>query len=63
MQQVKELKKKYPGSKNGNRSNKEIPKGETLEDRKPRKEIRNHRCITKRMKEIKERLSQVEDAK
>jgi hypothetical protein len=41
--QVKEL-KKNPGSKNGNRNNKEIAKGDNPGDRKPWKEIRSHTC-------------------
>jgi hypothetical protein len=40
---VKEL-KKNPGSKNGNRNNKEITMGDNPRDRKPIKEIRSHRC-------------------
>jgi hypothetical protein len=42
--QVKALNKNHPGSKNGNRNNKEITKGDNPEDRKPRKEIRSYRC-------------------
>jgi hypothetical protein len=38
-----ELKKKHPGSKKGSRKNKENPNGDNAGDRKPRKEIRNHR--------------------
>jgi hypothetical protein len=34
----------HTGSKNGARNNKEITKGENSEDKKPRKEIRSHRC-------------------
>jgi hypothetical protein len=41
--QVMELKKKNPGSKNGSRNNKENPKGDNAGDRNPRKEIRNYR--------------------
>ena len=33
-----------PGSKNGSRNNKEITKGDYSRDRKPRKEIKSHRC-------------------
>lgn len=33
-----------PGSKSGNRNSKEITKKENLGGRKPRKEIRRHRC-------------------
>jgi hypothetical protein len=33
-----------PASKSGNRNNKEITKGDNPVDRKPRKEIRSHRC-------------------
>jgi len=33
----------HPGSKNKNRNNKEIAKEASHGDRKPRKEIRNHR--------------------
>jgi hypothetical protein len=42
--QVKELNKSHPGSKHGNRNNKEITKGDDSGVRKPRKEIRSHRC-------------------
>jgi hypothetical protein len=42
--QVKELKKYHPESKNKNRRNKEITKEDSPGDRKPRKEIRSHRC-------------------
>jgi hypothetical protein len=34
----------HPRSKNGNRNNKEMTKGDSPEVRKPRKEIRSHRC-------------------
>ena len=34
----------YPRSKNGNRNNKEITKEDNPGARKPRKEIRSHRC-------------------
>ena len=36
------IEQNYPGSKKGNRNNKEIRKGENPGDRKPRKEIRSH---------------------
>ena len=39
-----ENKRNYPRSKNGNKNNKEITKVDNSRDRKPRKEIRNHRC-------------------
>ena len=35
---------KHSGYKIGNRNNKEITKGDNPRDRKPRKEIRSHRC-------------------
>jgi hypothetical protein len=38
------IEQSHPGSKNGNRNNKEITKGDNPEDRKPRKEIRSHKC-------------------
>ena len=41
--QVKELNETIQGSKNGNRHNKEITKGDNSGYRKLRKEIRNHR--------------------
>ena len=41
--QVEELNKNIQDLKNGNRNNKEITKGDTSGDRKPRKEIRRHR--------------------
>jgi hypothetical protein len=44
IKQVKEFNKNHPGSKNGNRSNKDITKGENLRDGKPRKESGSHRC-------------------
>jgi hypothetical protein len=34
----------HPRSKNGNRNYKEITKGDSTAVRKPRKEIRSHRC-------------------
>jgi hypothetical protein len=34
----------HPRSKNGNRNNKETTKGDSSGARKPRKEIRSHRC-------------------
>jgi hypothetical protein len=40
--QVKEL--NHPESKNGNRDNKEITKGDNTGYGKPMKEIRSHRC-------------------
>jgi hypothetical protein len=42
--QVKELNKTVQDLKNGNKNNKEITKGDNPGDRKPRKEIRSHRC-------------------
>jgi hypothetical protein len=53
--QKKKLKKKphqtgegneqnHPRSKNGNRNNKEVTKGDNPGVRKPRKEVRSHRC-------------------
>jgi hypothetical protein len=44
IRQVKEMNKKHPRSKNGNRNNKEITKGDNPGVRKPMKEIRRHRC-------------------
>jgi hypothetical protein len=41
---TKQNKTKLPGSKNRNRKNKESTKGDKGGDRKPRKEIRSHRC-------------------
>ena len=49
----------HPGSKKESRNNKEITKGNNSEDRKPRKEIRSHRC--KHNQEIEERISVSED--
>ena len=55
------MKKNHPGSKNGNRKNKEITKGDTTRDRKPRKEIRRHRIKHhQQIQEIKERISSAE---
>ena len=42
--QVKELNKTIQDLKNESINNKEITKGDNSVDRKPRKEIRNHRC-------------------
>ena len=41
--------------------NKTITKGDNPGVRKPRKEIRSHRCITNRIQEIEERISGAED--
>jgi hypothetical protein len=41
---VKEFNKNDPGSKNGSRNNREITRGDNSGDRKPRKEVRSHRC-------------------
>jgi hypothetical protein len=41
-----ELKKKHTRSKNGSRNNEENTKGDNSADRKPRREIRNHRTAT-----------------
>jgi hypothetical protein len=38
------MEKKYPRSKNGNTNNKENTKGNNTGDRKPRKDIKSHRC-------------------
>jgi hypothetical protein len=38
------IEQNHPASKKGSRSNKEITKGDNSGDRKPRKEIRSHRC-------------------
>jgi hypothetical protein len=38
------IEQSHPGSKNENRNNKEITKGDNSGDRKPRKTIRSHRC-------------------
>ena len=43
-QTSKGIEQTHPGSKNGNRNNKEITKGGNPGVRKPRKEIRSHRC-------------------
>uniref|UniRef100_A0A8C6G7V4 Uncharacterized protein n=1 Tax=Mus spicilegus TaxID=10103 RepID=A0A8C6G7V4_MUSSI len=42
--QVEELNKIFQDLENGDRNNKEITKGDNTGDRKPRKEIRSHRC-------------------
>jgi ElaB/YqjD/DUF883 family membrane-anchored ribosome-binding protein len=44
IKQVKKIEQNHPGSNNGNKNSKEITKGDNTGDRKPRKEIRNHRC-------------------
>jgi len=41
--------------------NKEFTKEDKPRNRKPRKEIRSHRCIANRIQEIEERISCVED--
>jgi hypothetical protein len=53
-----EIEQSHPGSKNGNRNNKEITKGVNNGDRKPRKEIRSHRCKNhQQIQETEERIS------
>jgi hypothetical protein len=42
-QTSKGIEQTHPGSKNGNRNNKEITKGDNPRDRKTRKEIMSHR--------------------
>ena len=42
-QMGEEIEENFPGSKNGNRNNKEITKGDNPGDRKPRKETRRRR--------------------
>jgi hypothetical protein len=44
LQTGKRIEKKNPGSKNGSKNSKEITKGENSGDRKPKKEVRSHRC-------------------
>jgi hypothetical protein len=41
---VKELNRNHTGSKNESRNNKEVAKLENSGNRKPRKEVRSHRC-------------------
>jgi hypothetical protein len=38
------IEQNHPVSKNGNTNNKEITKGDNPGDRKPRKEIKSHKC-------------------
>jgi hypothetical protein len=40
----KGIEKKNPRSKNGSKNNKEIKQRDNYGDRKPRKEVRSHRC-------------------
>jgi hypothetical protein len=42
--QVKKIEQNHPVYKNGNRNNKEITKGNNPGNRKPKNEIRSHRC-------------------
>jgi hypothetical protein len=59
---TKENKENHPGSKNENR-NKEITKQDNTGDRKPKKEIKSHRCnITNIIQEMEERISGAEDS-
>ena len=45
------LEQNHPGSKNGNKKNKDIIKGDNPGERKPSREIRSHRCITNSIQE------------
>jgi hypothetical protein len=56
VKQVKE-EQNHPGSKNGNRNNKEITKGDYFGERKSRKEIRSHRCKHHQQNTREERIS------
>ena len=38
------IEQSHPGSKNGNRNNEELTKGDNPGDRKPKKGIRSQRC-------------------
>ena len=57
-----ELNKTIQKSKNGSIDNEQNPKGDNSKDRNPRKEIKTHRCITNRIQEMKERISDAEDS-
>ena len=53
------IEQNHSGSNNGSRQNKEITKRNNPGNRKPRKEIRNHRC--KHQQNTRDKISGAED--
>jgi hypothetical protein len=55
------IEQKHPRSKHGNRNNKEITKGDNSRDRKPREEVRRHRCKYHQQNTRDRRISGADD--